>query len=434
MKIRISETLWNSVTADLLEKPEIETAGLLFGRTIQTTDGTIVLHSAKTIPESAYNVRKVDQLSIDPIALNRLTKQARDNNWSIFTIHTHPNSTDAWFSAADDIGDARLMPSLTCQIPDAPHGSMVLSSTGVVSARVFSGNHPVPIPMNVIGKTLKSSNHLQPPNDPWFSRQQLALGKEGQAKLKGLRVAIVGLGGIGSLISMQLAHLGVGEIVLIDGDSIEPSNVSRIVGASATSVGTSKVEIAAQYAESTHLPIKVEKHPEYLSKNHEMLIAGCDIAISCVDTHTARALLNRWSYEYLVPLIDLGTVFRVNDRGIINGDAGRVVTIGPGRPCLACWGHLDPNAIRTEALSASEKAREVADGYIEGANIAQPSVIAFNTTVAGAGVTELLRMTTAFAGAEAPPNRLSFSFKQGVVSRNSLAADSRCSICGPSAT
>jgi hypothetical protein len=61
---------------------------------------------------------------------------------------------------------------------------------------------------------------------------------------------------------------------------------------------------------------------------------------------------------------------------------------------------------------------------------AQPSVIAFNTAVAGAGVTELLRLATGFAGAETPPLRLAFSFSEGTVRRNTVAANQRCEICG----
>jgi hypothetical protein len=79
-----------------------------------------------------------------------------------------------------------------------------------------------------------------------------------------------------------------------------------------------------------------------------------------------RAILNRLAYRYLVPVIDLGTAFRVNASGTIVGDAGRVVVLGPGRPCLGCWGHLDPHVLRLEALSSEDRESEIAAGYIEG--------------------------------------------------------------------
>lgn len=129
-------------------------------------------------------------------------------------------------------------------------------------------------------------------------------------------------------------------------------------------------------------------------------------------------------------MIDLGTVFRVDAAGAVVGDAGRVVIVGPERPCLACWGHLDAHALRIEALSPADFESEVRAGYIEGAAEAQPSVMPFNTFVAGAGVAELVRLVTAFAGADSQPLRLAFSFTDGTVRRNGLAGSARCKICG----
>jgi len=229
---------------------------------------------------------------------------------------------------------------------------------------------------------------------------------------------------------MQLAHLGVAELILIDGDLVEASNVSRIVGASRINIGRPKVEVAANYALNLGLNRRIERVNQFLSPTHESLFASCDIVVGCVDRMTPRALLNRWSYKYLVPFIDLGVAFRVDGSGRILADAGRVVVVGPGRPCLACWGHLDPHELRREAMSEADQARELAAGYLQGAQEAQPSVIAFNTHVAGAGVIEVMRLATGFAGSDSPPLRMSFSFTDGTVRRNSLASQQRCKICG----
>ncbi len=73
----------------------------------------------------------------------------------------------------------------------------------------------------------------------------------------------------------------------------------------------------------------------------------------------------------------------------------------------------------------------MAEGYIEGAEVPQPSVVAFNTAIAGAAVVELMRLVTAFAGADDPPMRLSFDFETGTVRRNRLSQDRGCRICLP---
>ena len=433
MKIRIDENKWNSLFETLWQQEDVESAGLIMGELVETPTGKIiVVRRALAIPENAYNVRRVDQISIDPIKLNRLIRPAKDNNWCVITVHTHPKAREAWFSKADDFGDARLMPSLHCQLPNLLHGSMVVVKDGKVKARIFDADSKTQEAfLWKVGNTIATDISNYGDGEQWFHRQALALGELGQLKLRNLRVGIVGLGGIGSLVSMQLAHLGIGHLVLIDGDIVEDSNVSRIVGATRNDVGKSyKVDVASRYAKGLGLTYSVESYEDYLSSKHEELIASCDVVVSCVDTHSPRALLNRYSYKYCIPLIDLGTVFRVNEKGRIASDAGRVVTVGPGKPCLGCWGHIDSDAIRMESMTENELKQQADEGYIQGAIIAQPSVVSFNTFVAGAGITEMLRLVTGFAGSDNPPNRLAFSFRDGVVKRNSLAAQSECKICG----
>jgi hypothetical protein len=267
----------------------------------------------------------------------------------------------------------------------------------------------------------------------WFDRQRLALGKAGQDALRSLHVVVVGLGGTGSIVFAQLAHLGVGRITVIDGDRVEKSNVSRILGATVQDAGcTWKVDVAARYAQALGLGTRVSCLRGNLGEEVSVTdIEGCDIALSCVDRHLPRALLNRLSYEKAVPLIDMGSVFRVDSGGRVVAGVGRVVIVGPGRPCLACWGHIDPNRIRVESLAEDDRARQIADGYIEGAEVRQPSVIAFNTTIAGAAVVELLRQVTEFAGTEDAPMRLNFDFVDGTVRRNRLVRSADCRICLP---
>ena len=226
--------------------------------------------------------------------------------------------------------------------------------------------------------------------------------------------------------------MGIGRVVVIDGDVVEKSNVSRIAAARANDSGRlDKVAVMERYVDALGLGTTFKVLPQHLSGEQELRhLRDCDVVFSCVDRHTPRALLNRFAYQAHVPVIDMGTAFRVDETGRMIGNAGRVVIIGPGRPCLGCWGHIDADALRAEALSPDERDRLAAEGYIAGADVAQPSVMAFNTMVAGAAVVELLRLVTAFAGAEAPPNALSFSFSDGVVKRATVAANPRCTICG----
>src|SRR5262249_30147233 len=70
-----------------------------------------------------------------------------------------------------------------------------------------------------------------------YSRQSLLFGSAGQQRLSEAKIGIIGLGGVGSLVSQWLSHLGVGHIVGIDFDYLEPTNRPRVVGATAWDAG-----------------------------------------------------------------------------------------------------------------------------------------------------------------------------------------------------
>ena len=318
------------------------------------------------------------------------------------------------------------MPALFAQMP-GPHGSIVIAGdTREPAARLWSEpGTTVDLVLRIVGKTIRTHTLAHTAlGEPWFDRQALALGEAGQRVLRSLHAVIVGLGGTGSVVFAQLVHLGVGRITIIDDDRIENSNISRIIGAMVHDAGvTKKVDVAARYAASLGLGTHVEVIRGCLGGNVSVEdVEGCDLVLSCVDRHLPRALLNRLAYARAIPVIDMGSAFRVDV-------SGRVVIVGPDRRCLACWGHIDPDRVRIESLSVPERASQAAEGYVEGVDIPQPSVVAFNTTIAGAAVVELIRLVTHYAGVDDPPMRLSFDFLKGTVRRNVLPSEGSCTIC-----
>jgi proteasome lid subunit RPN8/RPN11 len=438
MKLRVIESQWNLFIDGLRARSDVETAGIVLAERLYGGE-VLLARQMIEVPREGYLIRRRDQLRLDPVALNRIIHPARDGGMSVITVHTHPSTTQPWFSVADDRGDTRLIPSLFHQMA-GPHGSVVVAGdTGVATGRVWSeGGEKSELAIAVVGQGLRffRQANLAKEDSAWFDRQRLALGDAGQEALRELHVAITGMGGTGSVSFLQLVHLGIRRITVIDGDRVSASNISRILGATADDAGrTWKVDVAARYALQLGIGTDVRSlKGRFGADVSPAEIEGCDLVLSCVDRHLPRALLNRLSYEKAVPVIDMGSAFRVDAKGKLTAGAGRVVVVGPGRPCLACWGHIDPNRIRIESLSDSDRAREVADGYIDGAEVQQPSVVAFNPAVAGAAVIELMRLVTEFAGADDPPLRLSFDFENGSVRRNRLSDGSGCRICLPKST
>ena len=435
MTLRILDSHWTPFAKALCARRDVESAGVILAERLRGGQVLLARH-LRTVPDNGYEVRRIDQLRIAPLALNRLIRRARDGAMSVLTVHTHPNSERPWFSKADDIGDARLMPSLFAQMP-GPHGSIVVAgNTREPVARLWSEpGRKVDVALRIVGKTIQT--HSMVPTALgrlWFDRQALALGDAGQRTLRSLHVGIVGLGGTGSVAFAQLVHLGVGRITAIDGDRVEHSNVSRIIGSTAADAGVSwKVDVSARYAASLGFGANVQVKRGHLGLDVSVEdVEGCDLVLSCVDRHLPRALLNRLAYARGVPVIDMGSAFRVDKSGRVTAGAGRVVIVGPDRRCLACWGHIDPDRLRIESLSEEARASQAAEGYVDGADIPQPSVVAFNTTIAGAAVVEVLRLVTQYGGAGYPPMRLGFDFIEGTVRRNTLPSDGSCTICsGP---
>lgn len=337
MKLRVMESKWRVFIDGLRSRSDVETAGVILAERLK--GGKVLLvRDLIDIPEDGYLIRKGDQIRLDPVMLNRITRPARDGSLSVITVHTHPGTTHPWFSEADNAGDRRLMPSLLNQMA-GPHGSMVIAGeTGRAIGRVWTDEGgPLPLELRLVGKLLKStaSDEIQTGDGSWFSRQGLALGEAGQEVLRNLHAGAVGLGGTGSVAFCQLAHLGVKRITVVDGDLVEPTNVSRILGATVHDAGrTWKVDVAVRYAEQLGRETDVVSLRSHVGNEVTVEnLEGCDVVLSCVDKHLPRALLNRLSYKKAIPVIDMGTAFRIDgDRRITHG-AGRVVTVGPDRPC-----------------------------------------------------------------------------------------------------
>jgi hypothetical protein len=237
---------------------------------------------------------------------------------------------------------------------------------------------------------------------------------------------------------MLLRHLGVKWIQAVEPDVFERSNLSRIVGAhlSDPAGSISKIAIAHRLArdiQGDHTELPAFAHA-LIDEATALQLSSCDLIFSCVDRLLPRALLNTLAYTANIPVIDMGSAFRVDDTGRIVSQGGKVAIVGPGRTCLWCWGDLDANRIRAETLPPEERSELAARGYVEGADVPQPAVIAFNAEIAAAAVIEAMRLVTAFAGGEAPPERLNFDFARGTIVRVRGHIREECPFCGAGVT
>jgi len=181
------------------------------------------------------------------------------------------------------------------------------------------------------------------------SRQSF-LGKRSDPILKDVRVGIIGLGGSGSHVIQQLAHIGVEHFFLCDPQSIEDTNLNRLVGATQEDVDEKRKK--AVIAERTIKNINPRASCVRLERKWQeeaKQLRQCDVIFGCVDSFSARNELERYARRYLMPYFDMGMDVHggdgTSDRFFITGQAVRST---PDGPCLRCVGVLRDGDIDRE--------------------------------------------------------------------------------------
>lgn len=120
-----------------------------------------------------------------------------------------------------------------------------------------------------------------------------SLDENERLKLKNARVCVVGCGGLGGYITELLIRLGVGEIIAVDGDSFDESNLNRQLTCTLETIGKSKAETVVQRAKLIDPDVNVTAVTEFLTaENAEGIIGGCDLVIDALDSIEVRATLH----------------------------------------------------------------------------------------------------------------------------------------------
>jgi tRNA A37 threonylcarbamoyladenosine dehydratase len=143
-----------------------------------------------------------------------------------------------------------------------------------------------------------------------FSRTEALLGAEAVNKLKNSRVAIFGLGGVGSAAFEALLRSGIGTIDVFDYDRFSETNLNRQLLATKQTVGMFKTEAAVRRGESISEHTRVIPHEMFFlpDRAHEIDFSEFDFVIDAVDTVTAKLLIIEKAFDAGVPMIScMGT-------------------------------------------------------------------------------------------------------------------------------
>ncbi|HSD58710.1 MAG TPA: HesA/MoeB/ThiF family protein [Methanotrichaceae archaeon] len=153
-------------------------------------------------------------------------------------------------------------------------------------------------------------------------------GEEGQKRLEESRVAVLGLGGVGGPASLYLAAAGVGNLVLVDGDAVEASNLNRQILFAFSDLGRPKAHVAAERLLSLNPELKVGTVEKKIDERDlEPLLKGCNFVLDCFDRNADRLAVNRECVRLGIPAV----------HGFAQDFSGEVFTVLPGKSaCLAC--------------------------------------------------------------------------------------------------
>ena len=154
------------------------------------------------------------------------------------------------------------------------------------------------------------------------------IGVKGQCRLKQARVLIAGAGGLGSPVAIYLAVAGVGELCIVDHDTVALSNLNRQILYGVEDIGMRKADAARQTLKRLTSSDAVKTVAATLTAaNIEKIAAGFDVIVDALDNLSTRYVLNQAAISQGVPLI----------HGAVDGFEGRAMTILPGQSaCLHC--------------------------------------------------------------------------------------------------
>lgn len=388
-----------------------------------------------------FDIQTPGALSFASHYLRRALLAVRSRGLAGFlTVHTHPFANDkVSFSGYDDSNDPPLMSNLYDLEPSGVFGSMVAGSSSLMGRVWLPNASPLPLEeMISVGESIRvfplnGVSSIDVPKPAAIFDRSLALTNAGVLSvLSKWRVGVVGASGTGSLVIELLLRAGVGEIVIFEFDHSDRTNLNRVLHMrrSDADARRPKSERAAEVIGESGLPTRVTIIPGGDIRDAPVAneLRGCDLLFGCVDRDWPRLILCEAAYQYLIPLIDLGTEIGLNSSEVQSLDT-RVSYIAPGRACLVCAGIVRRERLALEGHSDEELDRIMDMGYNEEFRISSPAVMELNMRAAAQAGLLLRHLLQPFLMTPLPHSirdSLTNFSTRGV----EATADPNCMVCG----
>ncbi|MDD6214404.1 MAG: tRNA threonylcarbamoyladenosine dehydratase [Firmicutes bacterium] len=141
-----------------------------------------------------------------------------------------------------------------------------------------------------------------------FIRTEIIIGKAACERLSSAKVIVFGVGGVGSFVCEGLARAGIGEITLVDNDTVSESNINRQLVALTSTIGKYKTEIMADRIHDINPECCVKAFTTFYTKEKEVNISGYNYVIDAIDTVSSKLVLIEEAQRLNIPIIScMGT-------------------------------------------------------------------------------------------------------------------------------
>ena len=345
-----------------------------------------------------------------------------DKHLAYLAVHNHGGTDHVGFSSDDMASHKRGYPGLL-QLVRSPVGALVFATNAVAGDLWLPDGTRVEIrALEVVGPQRRLLYPAPKPYkfhpDATRDRQTLLLGPRGQEILAGLRVGIIGAGGVGSVIAAQLSRLGVGAVVMVDPERIEESNFSRLAGSRPLDFlpqltrsrwkwlrdlgirwSQRKVKIARRLFRATNRDGSFEA---LVADFREDAVArrfiDCDYLFLAADSMQARLLFNAIALQYMIPGAQVGAKASVDrTSGALTQVFSVVRRVLPDAGCLWCNGLIPASMLQSEAETEENRRRQ---RYVDDPDVHAPSVITMNSVAASLAVNQFLFSVTGLASTQ----------------------------------
>ncbi len=427
--------LYEEMRSFLFEDPDRENGCYLIAHSYRRGKAGVLTIRAIVRPEdNSWTHRMGDSLEPSTSFVNEAAVKADASAATLVFVHTHPSPWHpVGFSSIDNKTNRRLLPNLAEILPDRPLGSLVIGPHGFAGVVYDGGTFGAVRAVRVSGRLLSivqahesaRTARDDPAVDPTFDRQSRAIGPSRQRVLAGMTVTIVGVGGVGSSVAVQLARMGVGQLRLIDRDVLDDSNLSRVYGSRHSDLGKPKVAVVKRHiGTSSKTEVKAIQADISVDDVGPELIES-DVIFGCTDNLTSRAVLNDVSVRHYIPLIDIGCRILSDPDGEITNASAKIQVVTPETACLWCTGTLDGQVILQEGLPEVEKRKLEKEGYYKSVE-RQPSIISLTSLAASVGVNKLLALLGTFGVSYA--SRSQIEVRDGILNEDEPVIRDDC-IC-----